>query len=446
MNQRHQSNNCKGGRAMRSRKGMLLLGLAAFGAAGCNQSLDLTNPNAPTEQAVLTSLDGVIALAVGMQEQYAQSIEDYMVPNSLVTDEWGTDRKSLLSYQSLLSGEGFDPGYGVVYSPWANTFQVVKSANGVIEAAPQVGMGPALQAGVTSLAQLFKAMALGQAIQEFQAVPIQPTIEGSTPQPRDVVLDTVLSLLESARSGIANVSDADLAGFRSRVLGSGIDLRNTIDAMLARYYLTAGNNDQAIQAAGRVSPTVLSTLNYPPPTSNPIYNLASSARLNYVGGLKSFVDQAQAGDQRPSYWLDTSAPAHTGNPDSLLYPLRQYSSADASFPLYLPDEMKLIKAEADARNGDLGQAITLINEVRTQTTPAVAGDPVAGLPALSPGQLPDLQSVLEEIAYERRYELYMQGLRWEDMRRLPQPWNNTMTLEWLPTPTQECDANPNAGC
>ena len=44
---------------------------------------------------------------------------------------------------------------------------------------------------------------------------------------------------------------ADLSGL-TKVLGPGFDLKNTIDAMLARYYLIAGKYQQAIDAAGRV--------------------------------------------------------------------------------------------------------------------------------------------------------------------------------------------------
>src|SRR4029079_16092203 len=88
--------------------------------------------------------------------------------------------------------------------------------------------------------------------------------------------------LPSARAGIAAVTDADLAVFRTRVLGTNSDLRNTIDAMIARYSLIRGLNQQAIDAAARVNPAVLSLLTYPAPTVNPVQNLAIG--LGYVGG------------------------------------------------------------------------------------------------------------------------------------------------------------------
>ena len=89
-------------------------------------------------------------------------------------------------------------------------------------------------------------------------------------------------------------------------------------------------------------------------------------------------------------------------------------------------------------------AAGLVNEVRTQTTSTVE-EPVAGLPALDQAtQLATEAQLLAEIAKQRRYELFMQGLRWEDTRRLGTEITTTPTFTWLPTPTQECRTNPNA--
>jgi hypothetical protein len=425
--------------AARGPRKWVLVAAVTAGAAGC--SLDLTNPNAPTEEAVISDLDGVLAVAVGMQGQFAQTIDDYLVTNSLVTDEWGTRTASLIAYQSLLTGDNFDDSYDVVRTPWARSYLVIKSANTVLTGADQIGVGSALRAGTVALAKLFKAMSYGMLIQQYQQVPVVVTTEGSLPQPRAVVMDTILTNLESARAEIANVAEADLAGFRTRVAGTGFDLRNTIDAMLARYYLIAGRYNDAIAAANRVSPTVLSVLSYPDPTVNPVQNLAFG--LLYVAGLNSFVTQAEVGDRRPAYWLNTTTPGPTGNPvDTALRFLRKYSTRNEAFPLYLPDEMKLIKAEAYARTNLLPEALAMINEVRTQTSSSV-DEPVAGLP---PIVLLTQAEILAEIARQRRYELYEQGMRWEDTRRFGTALTTTPTMTFLPIPQQECDVNPANPC
>ena len=62
-------------------------------------------------------------------------------------------------------------------------------------------------------------------------------------------------------------------------MSTGFDVRNTIDAMLARYYLFTGQYQQALDAAKRVDLTKVSVLAYPDPAVNPIYNYSSGGRL-----------------------------------------------------------------------------------------------------------------------------------------------------------------------
>ncbi|HEX6693139.1 MAG TPA: RagB/SusD family nutrient uptake outer membrane protein [Longimicrobiales bacterium] len=422
---------------------MAIAGAAVFLLSACD--LDLTNPNNPTEEEVITDVEGVYALAVGMQGQFAQSIEDYVFPSALVTDELGTRSASLLSYQSLFTGQSFENTYDIVSSPYNNTYAIVKSANTLLTASSQVGLGANLQAGVRAVAKTFKAMALGMAAQSFEELPVNIAVGGADPRPREEVLDTVIALLESARADIVDVPDTELTTIGTRILPTGFTLpmlRNTIDAMIARYSLQRGQYQDAIDAATRVSATILPSLIFTAPERNPVERVAVG--LNYLGGTFNFVAAAEPGDQRPAFWLRTDLAPIAGNPgDSLSYNLRKYSTPNESFPLYLPDEMKLIRAEAQAQLGMLPLARGLINEVRTQAASPVA-EPVANLPALLDVQLPDLDAILRQIAYERRYELYLQGLRWDDVRRLP--GQTAPTFTFLPLPARECTNNPFADC
>src|SRR5438128_445481 len=181
------------------RRTWLLPVLATLAGAACD--LTLTNPNAPPEQTVLNTPDGLVALAVGMQSQYAGAVADFLVPPSLMTDEWGTTSKSLIAYQSLLTGQNFDPSYAVVLAPWADAYRTIKSANNLLAHAPQVNLGPGLEAGMVSLAKLFKAMALGTIILQYQSVPVDASGPAPVPQSRAVVLATLLAALESSRTG-----------------------------------------------------------------------------------------------------------------------------------------------------------------------------------------------------------------------------------------------------
>lgn len=408
--------------------------------------LDLENPNAPTEDEIVSSRDGIIAVAVGMQGQFAQSIDDWMVTNSLVTDEWGTRAIALLSYISLFTGANFEESYDVVLQPYARTYQVVNSANIVLEGVQSLTLGVGLEAGLTAVANLFKAMALGFAYQQYEELAVDVNENGAPTVPRAQVLDSVIVLLERARAAYTSVAAADLTEFNARALGPGINLLNTIDAMLARYYLFDARYPEAIAAADRVNPAVLSELRYPAPTVNPIRNLAFG--LNYVGGLlNGFARRAQPGDARVQYFVDTLAGTQAANPpDTLLKPLRKYSGVNEPFPLYFPDEMKLIKAEALTRQGGAANftaAATLVNEVRTDNV-AQVDEPTAALAALPLTALDTEGELLDEIAYQRRYELYEQGLRWEDTRRLGAARTTTPIFTFLPLPRQECVTNPSA--
>ncbi|HEX2091547.1 MAG TPA: RagB/SusD family nutrient uptake outer membrane protein [Longimicrobiaceae bacterium] len=420
----------------------VLCAAAVLGLAACD--LDLINPNAPSEEEVLGSSDLLLTTAVGIQAQYAENLNLFLRAPALVTDEWGTRSLALAADVSLVTGTP-DPAFGVVSDPFAAAYRIARTADILVANAPGLSLGAGLQAGVTSLSRLLKAMALGHIYIQYERAPVNFDPNGAVPQPRAVVLDTVISILEAARSDVATVPDADLAGFRSRVLGTGFDLRNTTDAMLARYYLFDGRYQNAIDAAGRVNLGVLSVLSYPNPGINPVYNYSVLAQ--YTGTRKSFFTEAQPGDQRPAYWANRST-GYSGNPPTVIdsvFAFRQYSNRNDPYPLYLPDEMRLVQAEAYTRLGNLAQARTLVNTVRTQCSSAL-NEPMACLPALPVTALDTEAELLTEILYQRRYELYAQGLRWEDLRRLQQYTTRRPSIPFLPYPQSECDRNPAQPC
>ncbi|HWE43664.1 MAG TPA: RagB/SusD family nutrient uptake outer membrane protein [Gemmatimonadaceae bacterium] len=434
---------------MRIRAGTAALALVL--AAGCETGLNLNNPNAPTQETALSSIDGIVATELGMQDQFAASVLSYVRAPALVTDEWGTASKALAADQSLFSGDAIDASYGVVADPYYNTYRIARTADVIIGAVPKLGgLSAGFAAGLTANAKLFKAMALGMAAQQYERLPIDASPAGGTPVPRAQVFTEVIRLLESARADVANVTDAELSGFTTRALSPGVDLRNTIDAMLARYYLITGQYQQAFDAAGRVNLAKTSLLSYPGTEINPIYNYSVVA--GYVAPLRSWARAAKPGDKRVPFWVDTLATPPNGNPPTLqLVPFNMFGHRNDPFPLYVPGEMRLIRAEALMRLPDaaanLQAAIDLINaereEVPTATTP---GAGFAKADSLTTADLPNPDAVLTRIAYERRFELFSQGLRWEDIRRFAGLAGGVAKASFLPMPQAECTTNPNAGC
>jgi hypothetical protein len=103
--------------------------------------------------------------------------------------------------------------------------------------------------------------------------------------------------------------------------------------------------------------------------------------------------------------------------------------------------MTLIKAEAYARMPvpDLVNGLLELNKIVTKTP---ASDPF-GVGADLPPLLPMTQAqLLEQIYKHRSIELFMSGLKLEDMRRFGRP-NAERRRNLMPYPLRERDNNPN---
>src|SRR5206468_3294817 len=112
-------------------------------------------------------------------------------------------------------------------------------------------------------------------------------------------------------------------------------------------------------------------------------------------------------------------------------------ASTTAWPVYLPGEMTLIKAEAYARQStpDLVNALIELNKIVTKTPasdPYGVGADLPPLVGLTPAQL------LDQIYKHRSIELYMSGLKLEDMRRFGRP-NAERTRNFLPYPFLERD-------
>jgi len=99
----------------------------------------------------------------------------------------------------------------------------------------------------------------------------------------------------------------------------------------------------------------------------------------------------------------------------------------------------LIKAEAMARTNNLTGALTELNKVITKTATADLFKVGAGLSASTASTSTE---ILDEIYNNRCIELYMSGLKLEDMRRFGRPVTERKR-NFFPYPFRERDGNPN---
>jgi hypothetical protein len=285
---------------------------------------------------------------------------------------------------------------------------------------------------VQAYAHLYKALAIGTMAQFWERVPVTPGAN-ATFSTRTEALAAATKLLDDAAALIGtNPLPAD---FLSQV-GSEIDVRNTLIALAARFYIMAGTNDLALARASAVNLASRSVYFYNTLNPNPVYR--SSLITNNVYcivanfGLTGALAPA-ANDGRIPFYLVRNATNGSG-----------FFRDDATaIPIFLPGEMLLIQAEAHARTNNLANAVTALNQVLTKTTDAFSLG--AALPAYSGANTQ--AAILEEIYRNRCMELYMSGMKLEDSRRFGRPGPGQAgaerTRNFYPYPQQERDGNPN---
>jgi len=423
--------------------------VATVSVAAC--SLDLQNPNSPTEAQVTTNVDGVIALATGLQSRFAASYGNFGYTAGLVTDEFAATSAALISISDAEQG-AVPSGTGIADAVFNSVYRTVRTADDLLAGANALAsqIEPGTRSGLKALAWTLKAEALGEALQSYQKIPVQtfgevaPTYVGRTQ-----ALPIVRALLDSAAAAISTTAPS--AFFNASILTPGVNLPNMIQMFRARYARMAGDQATALSAAnlvGRTGTTALSVLTFPAPTVNPYANVTGGT--NGIAVRRQWRLSMLPQDQRFGYYVSPSTTL-TGRVGALLDPFSRWASPQAPLPVYMPDEALLIKAEALVSQGNLAAAQAALDSVRTDCTGGRGlDDPKACLPALTTSL--SQADLLTEIYTQRRYELLGTGLRWEDARRrnavrgpVAAP---SVPVEgqrcWLPYAIGDRNANPNA--
>ena len=421
--------------------------LAGLGAC----SLDLQNPNQPTDTQVTTSVDGVIALATGLQGRFATSYGNFAYMAGLVTDEFSATSAALISISDAEQG-AVPSGTGIADNVFNSVYRTVRTADdllaGSVSLAEQIE--PGTRAGLRALAFALKAEALGEALQSYQKIPIKTYgVTDPTYVPRAEALPYVRALIDSAAAEIATTPPSSF--FTNSILTPGVNLPNTIQLFRARYARIANDDATALAASnlvGRTGPSALSVLTFPSPAVNFYANVTGGT--NGIAPRRQWRTSMLPQDQRFTYFV-TQSSTLTGRIGAPLDPWSRYANPQAPLPMYMPDEALLIKAEALANQNNVAAAQAVVDSVRTDCTGGRGiDDPKACLPPLS-GQLSKDQ-LLTEIYTQRKYELLGTGSRWEDARRrntiigpVASPGIPTNGQRcWLPYAVGDRNANPNA--
>lgn len=405
--------------------------------ASCNQ--EFLNPSAASQTQVVADVTGLITLANGLSYKYSitRLSPNYTLPTTsgLLTRELVVLNAGNTDEQNLFQGGGSVAGSnGVITNLW-NQCNLIKSNADLILSNLNIVTDQGTKGALQAHAAIFKAMALGNLAMFWQSAPVV-TGKNAPFVDRIQVLNEAIAILETAATELAKAPIP--AAFTTRIV-AGIDYANTINALIARYALMAGNNDKALAAANAVSlaVNVRSFFQHDDLTRNALFetsfgnkNVTEPFDIRFSLPLAL---QTPTNDGRIAFFYSAGGSINLGRASF-------FTSNSSILPFYRVGEVILIKAEALARKNDLTNAVIELNRV-LQKTPAQDSFGIgANQPAYSG---PNTQNaILTEIYRQRCIELYLTGMRLEDSRRFGRPASER-TREFLPYPFSERDNNPN---
>jgi len=412
---------------------LLIFGMAiALLFQSCKK--DYLNPNAATDVQVFSSPQGLTGVAVGLQRVYtagrASSLYNRVTINGLITKELLVlNQGNTGEYQLQLGGGSVDGTNSLMSGLWTSSNKIIYDADKVIAGAKALS-DKNYASGLIGYASLFKALALGDLSMFWEKVPAGIGANIGFIDRAQGFAKAITTIDEALTAINAN---AISAAFTANV-PAGIVIPNALHALKARYPLYTGLYAQALTEANAASLTVKSTFNFTTVNLNPLFETATStnnvtAADNVTLGLPAGL-QPDAGDKRVPFYTTTAYNSKI---------LGFAAASTTPWPVYLPGEMILVKAEAYARQNDLVNALIELNKVVTKTPASDAygvGADLLPLVGLTQAQ------ILDQIYKHRSIELYMSGLKIEDMRRFSRP-NAERTRNLLPYPFLERDNNPN---
>jgi starch-binding outer membrane protein, SusD/RagB family len=418
---------------------VILLAVLLSGLVGCKK--DYTDPSRATDDKVFTSVKGLTGVTIGLQRVYtlgrASSLFNLVSIDALTTNQVFLLNPGNLPEFQLNAGGAFVDGTNTMLAGiWTTSNKIVYDADLVIaNAASLPDKGYA--SGLIGYATIFKALSIGNMSMFWERVP-DGTGQNVTFITRTEGFTKAIAAIDQALAAIS--ANPIPAAFTSS-MPAGIDIVNTLQALKARYSLFIGNFAQALTAANAVDLTKRSTLNADAQNPNVIFDVCTSnfnvyQPLDSTMGLPVAVAPALTDKRVPFYIGLSGAPAYR-------WVIRGFATAPASaYPIYLPGEIILIKAECYARQSspDLNNALIELNKVVTKTPAADAFGVGADLPSIA-GPLTQAQ-LLDQIYRHRCIELYMSGLKLEDSRRFSRPATERKRT-FFPYPFRERDNNPN---
>jgi hypothetical protein len=425
----------------------LVVLLASYGC-----SLDVANPNQASDVQVLNTREGLSALTVGMQRVYATSLMELllMVPGT-TTREVAIDLNQVPFVELELGGSSLPALNQHITDLWTRSFRVINMCDKILANAAQtsIQMDPGTRSGILATASLFKAMTILHLAMNFEQLPTS----AGTPEaparfvPRLEAIAAAQTLLNNAAQLIQ--ANAPSGEFNRQILAQGFNLANTIALMRARAALMAGQWQQALDLAAAVNTTAAARSDFRYDSGlnpNPIYNI-SFTLIRWQPRQNFGTPLTDTTDRRIAFFMVPRQRASDVNrlPVGTFTPTSFFGSINSVIPVFRPGEVALIRAEANLRLNRIDDAVRWIDSVRTKLPSQDYTGLGAGLRPYS-GDRTDA-ALREEIFRQRAAELFITGMRLEDMRRLGRPMPTVINLNaernrnFYPYPQNERDNN-----
>jgi hypothetical protein len=416
---------------------VLLLGVLV--GTSCKKTY--VDPQRATEDKVFNSTKGLTGVAVGIQRVFslgrAGSLYNRVVMDAFTTYQYNIlNQGNTAEYQLFLGGNSIDGTNTIIAALWTSNNKVLYDAQQVLDNIDRVVVDKSYASGLLGYTTIWEALALGDLAMFWDKVPTSTGVNVSFAD-RVEGFNRAIAAIDKALQAISTtpISPAFLTN-----IPAGVDIRNTLYALKARYSLYIGNYQAALAAANAVDITVKSTMNFDSQSLNPIFETITSTN-NVAAPLDSTMGlfgtfKPDLADKRFPFYISTNASA------PILRVAGFGAATNSAFPIYLPGEITLIKAEAYARMStpDLTNALIELNKVVTKQP---ASDPFGVGAALPPIVGPLTQQQILDLIYKHRsIELYNSGLRLEDTRRFARP-NTEKKRNFFPYTFKERDNNPN---
>ncbi|MGL4631261.1 MAG: RagB/SusD family nutrient uptake outer membrane protein [Leadbetterella sp.] len=392
------------------------------------------NPSTASEQQVVNDVNGLITLCNGLQFRFSvgRASPAYTVPTSsgLTTKELTVLNAGNTDEENLrIGGLGVQSINGVITNLWNQNNIVKANADIILENVSKVNDANT-KGSIIAYASIFKAMALGNLAMFFEQAPISVG-ENAIFSKREDILKAAINTLESAATSYSGSS----TNFNNRI-AAGIDIPNTIQALIARYAIMLGDSDKALAAANKVDLTKRSIFNFDDISRNALFENTFSNRNVTEPVGQGFALPSELAvdpkDKRITFFFQTTVPGNN------LARASFFTANTTAVPIYRPGEIMLIKAEAFARKSSLADAVAEIDKVLTKKTDAVGIG--ADLSAYSGEKTQS--AILNEIFKQRSIECYLMGMKLEDSRRFNRP-PGERNRTFYPYPQSERDNNRN---